>query len=58
MRSMTVMVFVAAITGVFYVFAFTGVVAPIAHATLLLVPTIFTVSLVVGFLFRVRSWFE
>ena len=58
MHGTTVIVFVAAITAMFYLFAFTGIVAPIAKAALLLVPAIFTISLVIGFVFRVRSWLE
>jgi uncharacterized membrane protein YtjA (UPF0391 family) len=39
-------------------FGFTGVVAPIAKVALLLVPAIFTISLIVGFASRKRAWFR
>jgi len=58
MRTATIIAMVAAISAASYVFAFTGIVAPIARVALLLMPAIFMVSLVVGFASRMRSWFE
>ena len=58
MRNVTIVLLMATVTAMFYLFAFTEIIAPIAKAALLLVPAIFTVSLVVGLFFRVRNWFE
>ncbi len=39
-------------------FEFGLIVAPIAKATLLVVPAIFTISLAIGFACKRRTWFQ
>jgi hypothetical protein len=58
MSGAVTLIFVLAITAMIGLFGFTGIVAPIAKAAILLVPAIFTVSLVIGFASRRQSWFR
>jgi len=53
-----IIVFVVAALAVIGLFGSTGIVAHIATAALLLVPTIFAISLVIGFVFRRQGWFR
>ena len=57
MRAIVFILIGSAVIAAISLFGFTGIVAPIAKAAILLVPTTFTVSLVIGFASRRRSWF-
>lgn len=53
-----IIVFIFATLTVIGLVGLTGIVAPIAKAALLLVPTIFAISLAVGFASRRQNWFR
>lgn len=58
MRVIAVILFFVAVITAIGLFGFNDIVAPVAKAAILLVPATFTVSLVIGFASRRRSWFE
>lgn len=58
MRVVAIFVFILALTGLVAVFGFTEVFGPIARAAVVLVPAIFTVSLLIGFASRRQTWFR
>ena len=57
MRAIVLILMLAAIVAAISLFGFNGIVAPIAKAAIVLVPATFTVSVVIGFASRKRSWF-
>ncbi len=58
MLSTIIVFFVLATTTVVGLMDFAWIVAPLAKATILLVPAIFMLSLIIGFALRRRSWFR
>lgn len=58
MRSVIIPMIMVAITAMVGFFGFSGIVAPIAKGALLLIPTIFTICLVIGFASRRQNWFR
>jgi hypothetical protein len=58
MRVILLTLIVLAVIAAISLFGFFGVVTPIATATIWFVPMAFTVSLVIGFASRRRSWFR
>lgn len=57
MRAIVIRLIVLAVIAAISLFGFFGVVTPIATTTIWFVPATFTVSLVIGFASRRRSWF-
>ena len=57
MRSAVIVLFLVALSALIVFFGFSRIVAPIAHAAVVLVPAIFTISLIIGFASRRHSWF-
>jgi hypothetical protein len=58
MRGAVIVLLTVGITTLIGFFGLTGIVAPIAKAALLLVPAIFTMSLIIGFALRRQHWFR
>ncbi len=57
MRAVPIVLAVLAVLATISFVGFFGIVTPIATATILLVPSTFMASLVIGFVSRRRSWF-
>lgn len=57
MRGVLIVLAALAVIAAVSLFGFFGIVTPIATTAILLVPATFTVSLVIGFASRRRSWF-
>jgi hypothetical protein len=57
MRAAAIVLGVLAVTAGVSLFGFFGIVTPIATAALLLIPITFTLSVLVGFASRRRTWF-
>ncbi len=57
MRAAVIIAFVLGTAGFGY-FGFTEMVTPVAEGAILLVPAIFTISLIIGFASRWLIWFR
>jgi hypothetical protein len=57
MRGAVIIMLVLAFAAAIGLFGFTEIVAPLARVAILLVPAIFMISLVVGFVSRRQTWF-